>query len=57
METGEAAGVEEVVGVAAPVMEGSVVDWSAASNLILSSRVRRGTQDMDGCLILSMTQE
>ena len=47
MKTGEAAGVEEVVG----------VDWSAASNFFLSSRVRRGTQDMDGFLILSMTQE
>ena len=57
VETGEAVGAEEVVGVAAPVMEGSGADSSVASNLILSSRVRRGTQDMDACLILSMTQE
>ena len=42
-ETGEAAGAEVVVGVAAPVTEGSGADSSAASNLILSSRVRRGT--------------
>ena len=57
VETGEAAGAEEVVGVAAPAMEESGVDRSVASNLILSSRVRRGTQDMDGFLILSLRQE
>ena len=43
VETGEVIGAEVVVGVAVPVTEGSGADSSAASNLILSSRVRRGT--------------
>ena len=42
-ETGEAVGAEVVVGVAAPVTEESGADSSAASNAILSSRVRGGT--------------
>ena len=55
-EVGETVVVEAVVGVGVPGTDGSVVELSAASIAILSSRVRRGTKDMDARLMASLTQ-